>query len=224
MLAPEMLEAADSAFISEHILVDDSIAPHHLLLKVGSHSVINPHVRIAIADASSDAEAGPAIELKRMLVSVGEYSIIADKCVLEIDDIRSQSQRRRSSSVVSPTKDEKEVLVATQVIGNYTYVDAAARIEPGVEIGDYCVVGAGCKLGRGVRVGNNCRVAAGTIIEPGTVVASKTAVSSSGGGTGRMLQTLDVDEDMDDGPRKREMKMHTEFLLKAMHSHGKRRH
>ncbi|KAK9380072.1 trimeric LpxA-like protein [Kockiozyma suomiensis] len=190
-----MLHADTTAFVSEHILVDDIISAPQLLLNVGRHSVINPRVRISY---HNDDDKLPTADQKRLIVTVGDYSIIADFCCLQIDP---QS-------------------IAPMPIGNYTYIDPAVIIEPGVEIGNYCVIGAGSTIGRGTRIGNNCRVAAGTTLESGTVVADKTAVS----GRDEVLRVLDSGENMSDSSRKREMTMHTDYLLKVMSASVRRRH
>lgn len=214
MLAPEMLHADTTAFVSEHILVDDIISAPQLLLNVGRHSVINPRVRISY---HNDDDKLPTADQKRLIVTVGDYSIIADFCCLQIDP---QSIAPMPSSSNSPLSNENKGDISAMRIGNYTYIDPAVIIEPGVEIGNYCVIGAGSTIGRGTRIGNNCRVAAGTTLESGTVVADKTAVS----GRDEVLRVLDSGENMSDSSRKREMTMHTDYLLKVMSASVRRRH
>ncbi|KAK9462889.1 trimeric LpxA-like protein [Lipomyces oligophaga] len=185
----EILEADETSFISEFILVNSKLTSKHLHIKVGRHSVLNP--RVCFTLQIREHLNGTAV------VSIGDYSIVSDYCQFEII----------SQHLLDPI-----------VVGNYTIIDPSAKIESGVQVGDYCVIGSKAVLGHGSKVGDNCYVAAGTVLEAGMIVPEFSAVSES-----NATRILPVGDDFDQIHRKREMRLHIEFLMRTMPSYNKRR-
>ncbi|KAK9372315.1 trimeric LpxA-like protein [Lipomyces chichibuensis] len=180
-----MIDAKPTSFISEHVVLD---ATQNIILKVGDHSIVHPRVRIGTqpTSRSNDSE-------KPSLVEIGDYTIISDRCSIEVAQI-------------SPV-----------VIGNYTYIDPGARVEAGVTVGDFCILGAGCVIGRKSRIGNSCRIAAGAKIGTSTIIPPRSVVVGDAG------EIQDAGEDMSDEQQKREMKMHVDFLMRVMPLYNKPR-
>ncbi|KAK9236300.1 trimeric LpxA-like protein [Lipomyces kononenkoae] len=128
---------------------------------------------------------------KPPVLEIGNYSIISDRCSFELTPI------------------------LPVVIGNYTYIDPGVRVEPGVTIGDFCELGAGCVIGRKSRIGNNCKIAAGAKVDGNTTIPSRSVA------VGRTGDIHAAGDDGGDDHRKREMKMHVDFLMRTMPLYGK---
>ncbi|KAK9367358.1 trimeric LpxA-like protein [Lipomyces kononenkoae] len=160
-------------------------------------------------------------DVQNIVLKVGEHSVVNPRV-----RISSQAGSGSNNSDKPPVLEVGDYTIISDncsfeitpslpvVIGNYTYIDPCVRVEPGVMIGDFCELGSGCVIGRKSRIGNNCKIAAGakidsnTTIPPRSVAMGKAGNIQAAGGRG-------------DDQRKREMKMHVDFLMRTMPLYSK---